>query len=220
MRKKEKTQIRNGGFPALIDKTREIEVIRSFESPGEARQWLSRIYRRDRTEGQEYKVYLGVEKAGIVEQLKAWFWDYGISIIALRGYSSQTFIDDISEDIAEDGRSAVLIYAGDFDPSGEDIKRDFEERCSNFEIIRQIALTEEQIIMYDLPEMMGKKTDSRARQFVEKYGRLVQVELDALEPSVLRQLYEDALMEFMDLSLFESSKEREELDIEELLGVE
>ncbi len=209
---------RNGGFPALIDKERKIEVIRSFGCPGEAREWLWKTYRRDRTEGQEYKIYLGVEKAGIVEQLKAWFWDYGISIIALRGYSSQTFIDDISKDIVEDGRPAVLIYAGDFDPSGEDIKRDLEERCPSFGEIYQIALTEEQVIIYDLPEMMGKEADSRARQFVEKYGKLVQVELDALEPTVLRRLYGETLVKFMDLSIFEDSKAQEKVDVEELKG--
>ena len=49
----------------------------------------------------------------------------------------------------------------------------------------------------------GKKTDTRARSFVERHGELVQVELDALPPEVLRELYEDAVGQFWDVSAFE-----------------
>lgn len=45
---------------------------------------------------------------------------------------------------------------------------------------------------------MGKATDSRAEPFIAKHGRLVQVELDALPPDVLRQLYAEALAKFWD----------------------
>ena len=54
---------REGWFPALLDRTRAIHVHRGFPGPGEARAWLSEVYRRDRTEGQSVAVYVGVEKA-------------------------------------------------------------------------------------------------------------------------------------------------------------
>jgi hypothetical protein len=41
--------------------------------------------------------------------------------------------------------------------------------------------------------MVGKATDSRAAAFKARHGRLVQVELEALAPDDLRQLFEDAL---------------------------
>src|SRR5207253_1904465 len=77
---------REGWFPELLDRTRSIHVHRGFPGPGEARAWLSEVYRRDRTEGQSVAVYVGVEKAGIVEQLTAWFGEYGVPILALGGY--------------------------------------------------------------------------------------------------------------------------------------
>src|SRR5437870_2959900 len=43
---------REGWFPELADRTRAIHRYQTFESPSAARQWLARIYRRDRTEGQ------------------------------------------------------------------------------------------------------------------------------------------------------------------------
>ncbi len=203
---------RRGTFPALIDRTRRIHRFQAFASPGEARDWLRRIYRRDRTEGQPVSIYLAVEKAGIVEQLQGWFGDRGISILALGGYSSQSYVDEIRRDVHEQGRRTVLIYAGDFDPSGEDIDRDFLERADCFDEVVRVALTAQQVERYELPEQMGKASDSRARRFVERHGRLVQVELDALPPDQLHALYEDAVAAYWDESVLEKVLAREKRD--------
>ena len=115
---------RCGGFPPLIDRTRSIHRFQTFTGAADAQNWLSQIYRRDRTEGQSFTIYVGVEKNGIVEQLEDWFGDLGFPILALGGYSSQPYIEDVIEDVRRQQRPAALIYAGDFDPSGEDIPRE------------------------------------------------------------------------------------------------
>jgi hypothetical protein len=200
---------RKGDFPALIDRTRQIHRYQSFADPVTAKKWLSQIYRRERTEGQEYSIYLGVEKAGIVEQLEAWFGDLGIPILALGGYTSQTYVDEIVEDVAGQERPAVLIYAGDFDPSGEDIQRDFRDRADCFEKVIRVALTPEQIEEYRLPEQMGKTTDSRAARFVATHGKLIQVELDALPPDILRDLFQEAIDAHWDTTEYQRVLRRE-----------
>jgi len=207
---------RRGTFPALIDRTRRIYRHQSFHGPDQARAWLRRIYRRDRTEGQDVSIYLGVEKAGIVEQLESWFGDLGIPILALGGYSSQSYVDNIKKDVLAQNRPAVLIYAGDFDPSGEDIDRDFLERTDGFDEAVRVALTAKQVEEYELPEQMGKATDSRAKRFVERHGRLVQVELDALPPDQLRELYDEAIAEYWDESAFRAAVEREREELADL----
>lgn len=203
---------RDGTFPDLIDNTREIHRPAAWDGPEDARSALRQQYRRDRTEGQEYSVYVGVEKSGMIAQLELWFSDFGLPILALGGYSSQTFVDDVREDTAAKGRPAVLLYAGDFDPSGEDIARDFVKRVGCFDVRRRVALTPEQVTEYRLPPLPGKASDTRAAGFVAKHGRLVQVELDALPPDVLRRLYSDALAPFLDMPKVEASKAREEED--------
>ena len=200
---------RQGTFPQLIDRTRQIHRYQTFAGPDQARSWLRRIYRRDRTEGQEYAIYLGVEKAGIVEQLEAWFGELGIPILALGGYTSQSYVSDIQVDVLDQKRPAVLIYAGDFDPSGEDIDRDFLERSDCFERVVRVALTTDQVAEYQLPEQMGKASDSRARGFIQRHGRLVQVELDALAPDQLHRLYDEAIATFWDESAYSAAVERE-----------
>lgn len=201
---------RRGQFPDLIDRGREIHRHRSFEGPEQARSWLTAIYRRDRTEGQEFSVYLGVEKAGMVVQLESWFGTLGVPILALGGYSSQSYVDEVWREVDESERDAVLLYAGDFDPSGEDIDRDFLARTGCFDKVVRVALSPTQVVAYDLPPQPGKATDSRARGFIERHGQLVQVELDALPPETLRDLYQDALAEFWDESAYETALVREE----------
>lgn len=230
---------RDGWFPALMDRTRVIERWHPvFTSTDEAKRWLKHRYRRDRTEGQEYSIYLAVEKAGIVNQLDEWFGEeYGIPILPLGGYSSQTFVDEVVQDVgtwpanqiqpssasaftfgpeSQDFRPSVLIYAGDFDPSGEDIDRDFRERTECWDYFHRVALSPMQIEEYDLPPAMGKATDSRASQFIARHGELIQVELDALPPDTLRDLYWQAIEPYWDMHTWEQVMEREKQERESL----
>jgi len=203
---------RLGSFPALMDRTRTIHRHLTFDGPTEARAWLSSVYRRDRTAGQKYSVYLGVEKAGLVAQVQEWFGELGVPILALGGYGSQSYIDDVVKDVEGDGRPAVLLYAGDHDPSGEDIDRDFVQRTDCWAEVRRVALTAGQVAEYSLPAQPGKVTDSRAARFIERHGHLVQVELDALPPDVLRSLLLNALSDWWDESAFDAAVERERRD--------
>jgi hypothetical protein len=203
---------RNDGFPALIDRTRAIHVDVSFSGPSDARAWLRELYRRDRTEGQSVSLYLGVEKHGLVEQLRAWFSDYGIPVVSLGGYASQTYADEVREHVERQGRSAVLIYAGDLDASGEDIDRDFVKRGDCFDEVVRIALTPEQVTQHNLPPQPGKATDSRAAGFRARHGRLMQVELDALPPEVLRGLYQEAIDRYWDMSTFAAVRAQEDTE--------
>ncbi len=217
---------RESDFPDLIDRGRKIHRYQHFDGPTEALAQLQRWYRRDRTTGQDVSLYLGVEKAGMVVQLQSWFGDLGIPILALGGYSSQTYVQDVVDDVEgqthldEDGdenqRPAVLLYAGDFDPSGEDIDRDFIERTNCFEDVTRVALSAEQVVSYRLPINPGKVTDSRAGAFIERHGQLVQVELDALDPATLRQLFDTAISAYWDTSAYDAVRAQEREDLRRL----
>jgi hypothetical protein len=211
---------REGAFPDLIDRTRRIHRDPRFQSPGAALAWLAASYRRDRTEGQDVSLYLGVEKDGMVTQLEAWFGHLGLPILALGGYSSQTFTRQVGVDARRQRRPAVLLYGGDFDASGEDIDRDFIARTGCFSQVVRVALSEDQVDEHRLPPQPGKATDSRANGFVARHGRLVQVELDALPPEVLRGLYQSAIDGFMDMSTYHAALEREDRERGRLRALE
>jgi hypothetical protein len=209
---------RSGWFPSLIDPGREIDrYYPTFTNPGEAREWIKSRYRRDRTEGQAYAIYLGVEKAGMVEQLRAWFGaPLGVPILALGGYSSQSYVDEIVKDVSGDGRRSVLIYAGDLDASGEDIDRDFTERADCWDAIRRVALLPVHVDEFNLPALPGKPSDSRAGSFIDRHGSLFQIELDALPPDELRRLFADELARWWDVSVHRAVLAQEDIDRMEL----
>lgn len=154
-------------------------------------------------------MYLGVEKNGMVDQLGRWFWPQGIPVLALGGYSSQTSVDDVQSDMYRSGRDAVLLYPGDFDPSGEDIDRDFVDRSDCWDEVVRVALTAEQGRAIRPATHPGKSTDSRAGAFIARHGRLVQVELDALPPDVLRDLFTANIDGYWDESKYQESLARE-----------
>ena len=64
----------------------------------DALDWLRDLYRKDRTEGQDVTIILGVEKAGMSAQLDQWFTDdLGLPHVALGGYASQTLAGQVQE---------------------------------------------------------------------------------------------------------------------------
>lgn len=211
---------RDGTFPELTDRTRTIHEYQSFTSPADALDYTAEIYRRDRTEGQPVSIYLGVEKAGIVNQLQTWFGDpLGLPILALGGYASQSYVGKTVRHVQAQDRPAVLLYAGDHDPSGWDIPRDFAARTDCWKAVQRIALAPEQVTEYALPESIGKETDSRKTGFVARFGKLTQVEVDALAPDVLRGLFSDAIHTYWDTSVLGAVLERERTETETLAGL-
>jgi hypothetical protein len=203
---------RAGTFPALLDQTRQIHQTPHWTSPRSALQALAGQYRLDRSEGQEHLIVIAGEKATLLAQLHNWFSDLGLPIVLTRGYGSQTYLDDVAAMAWRDGRPAVLIYAGDLDPSGEDILRDFTERCDVFDKVERIAVLPSQIADLGLAVNAGKASDSRAGRFVADHPELglVQVEVEAIPPDTLRDLYQTALDDWFDVAIYDEVIEREE----------
>jgi hypothetical protein len=210
---------REGSFPSLFDQTRSVRGYQTFDSVADALEDLPYRYRKDRTAGQEFQVWVGVEKHALEGLMFGWFGDLGVPVVALGGYASQSYVDDIAHRVASDGRKSVLVYAGDFDPSGEDISRDFEERSDCFDDVVRVALDADQVRAYGLPPAPGKATDPRAASFAARHGALIQVELDALDPNDLQRLYHDAIDDFWDMSTFEAVVARETRERDELVRI-
>ena len=112
-----------------------------------------------------------------------------------------------------------MIYAGDHDPTGEDIDRDFENRVGLFDHVHRIALNEEQLTEYEIPknvldpEVVKKlENDPRSERFKERHGYLDQYELDALDPNDLRNLYRSAIEHYWDADAHQRVLDQEEDD--------
>jgi hypothetical protein len=202
---------REGWFPALEDRNRSVWSPASWNGPEEAREALRQQYRRDRTEGQPVQLLVGVEKDALSGLFREWLEPYGIPLLVLKGYSSQSFKAEVTELIERDPRRTVLLYAGDHDASGYGLYRDFTGALPYVKTER-VAITVEQIEEHSLPVYTGKTTDPRAADFVAEFGELVQVELDALPPEELGRIVQDAVGGYWDEAAYEITLAREDED--------
>jgi hypothetical protein len=252
-----------GQFPDLVDQRRSITQAEGWSSPKSAITELRDCYKRDHTEGQPYQIWLGSEKEGLVNQLWNWFGgDMGLPIIALIGQCSVPYRDKILRQVGADSRPAILLYAGDHDPTGWSILQNFVDRTDcwvnddlpdwdssempmslgrkkgharkwseipNFDRYRKfrVALTPEQCDEYDLARNTAKAQDPSMNTFLANFehtltddevddGLGVQVEVDALEPTDLRDLFTDAIDQYWDTDAYDAVLADEEADREEL----
>lgn len=118
----------------------------------------------------------------------------------------------MERDVSESGRRSVLLYCGDYDPSGVDILRDFETRTGCFDDTRRVAVNEDQIERYGLTRAPAKASDARARST----GVVDQVEAEALAPETLQALLAAAIAEFWDETAYQAAREQEDRDAEVL----
>lgn len=113
---------------------------------------------------------------------------------------------------AENGRHCVMIHLGDHDPSGIDMTRDNGDRLEIFAEqgieVRRIALNMDQVERYRPPENPAKLTDTRANDYIDRYGPH-SWELDALEPRVLHALIDTEIRSLIDDDVWDET-EREE----------
>lgn len=154
---------------------------------------MARAYALNPWEDQRHYVEIHVEKQALSSVLGPVADEYGVPFSMNKGYSSQTAFRDASKRFiaaTRAGKSCVCLYAGDHDPSGLDMDRDFATRMGIFgaEVeLRRIALTRAQIRQYRCPPNPAKENDARAAGYIQEHGRQ-SWEVDALDPLVLRRI--------------------------------
>jgi hypothetical protein len=148
--------------------------------------------------------------SGIFENALA---PYNIGLNVGRGYDGWSSIHNAAVrfwDVPQP--ETVILYFGDFDPSGEDMVRSLRERLSDQgaePTIIKVALSLDDVTRYNLPPNFTKAADSRRTAFVERFGDL-SVELDALPPDVLRARIVEAVEDHMDMGALAEVREQEE----------
>ena len=216
----------NGVIPWawIVDGTRSIDRVPTWDSPSDILQAAAHGYRRDWWEQQRYRLLLCSEKSTVEGTVKPITGQYGVGFLSLHGYSSATSAHDVAELSAEDARPLILLYIGDWDPSGLHMSvRDLPgrlERYGGVVDVRRIALTEYDVDTDDLPCFLAdtKSKDPRYRWYVERYGRLCW-ELDALNPNTLRERVEQHIRDFIDWEAWERCAKVEQAERNSLLEV-
>lgn len=185
----------------------------------ELREFLGR-YRRDILQTQDKYLEVWIEKDALSSLFSKVCYPYTVPVVVCRGFSSVSFLNDFRERLSQrEDKVPVMLYFGDFDPSGVEMldamKITLKEELRIDDIVsKRIALLREDIFTYKLPHnpFALKKTDTRARKHIERYGELA-VELDAMRPDILEGRIKQAIGAELDIPAFnrEVRAERQEL---------
>jgi hypothetical protein len=189
----------------IVDETRSEERVSTWDDPEQYARCVARSYRRDFWNQQECRVKVVSEKSTVYGVLKPVLDEYAVGFLPVHGFSSATTAHDIAID--DDGRDLILLYVGDYDPSGLYMSQvDLPNRVSNYGgdhvDLRRIALTRAQVT--DLPSFPAtdKRKDPRYKWFVANYGDRCW-ELDAMDPNDLRDCVEEAIKELIEPEAWE-----------------
>ena len=204
-------------FNWITDNTRLMRKLISFVGLNASLKTWQANYRRDLWAAMPVYVEVWCEKdalAGVIlEETKA----YDVPLMVARGYASISFLHSAAETISAKEKPAYIYHVGDLDPSGVDAGRDIEAKLRRYapdaEIhFERLAVTREQVEMWDLPSRPTKQSDPRAKKFVG-----TSVELDAIPAHQLRSLIRSAIERHVDQHQLRVIRAAEESE-REILG--
>jgi len=122
-------------WSAIEDRLRKPYTPSSWKSPKEILETAAKQFALDHMAGQKTYIEVWVEKDALSGVLKRVTSIYHVPIMVNRGYSSASAMHDSYERFMqafEMGKKVVILYLGDFDPSGKDMVRDIRERIAEF----------------------------------------------------------------------------------------
>jgi hypothetical protein len=179
----------------IVDETRELERVSTWDDPDQYARCVARSYRRDFWNQQPQRIEVWAEKGTIRGVLKPVLDHYAVGFRVMHGFTSATSVNDVAED--DDGRTLVVLYIGDLDPSGLYMSEcDLPQRIAEYggdhvELIR-IALDPYQAAGLPSFPASDKRKDPRYPWFVERHGTRCW-EIDAMDPRDLRDCAELAI---------------------------
>jgi len=175
-------------------------------------------YRLDRQTGQESRLWVGCEAAGMAPMLANVADPYGIPVMSSGGFDSLTAKRNLAQELCAATGAVEILHLGDFDPSGEhiftalfeDVAAMVTELGHPAPKFTRLAVTPEQIASLSLPTAPPKKTDNRS--FDADYT----VQCEAIPPDVLTDILRDAIEARQCPDIRASVSAREQQDRREL----
>lgn len=192
----------------IADNTRWYIKPNSHGDLSEALELWQSSYRKDLWASQNVYVEIWVEKDALAGVISPVTREFDVPLYVVRGYCSMTFAYEAAELIKAIGKPVYIYHFGDYDPSGVDasnkLKGEIEKHGVKIHFER-MAITEEQIKLYNLPTRETKRSDPRARH----WGNKPSVELDALPAPILKQLVRSCITRHINAQVWEITQKIE-----------
>jgi hypothetical protein len=206
----------------LADNTRWQRKPDTFDSIEQALVDTARFYRKALWRDQDCYVEVWLEKdalSGLVYPVTS---TYDVPLMVARGYASLSFLHNAAEHISQVGKPVFIYHLGDYDPSGvnagQKIESTLREMAPSANIhFERLAVSRSQIEEWDLPTRPTKASDTRSKGFGD-----ISVELDAIEPGLLRKILETAIEVHMpedELKVLKAAEQSERAYLTDLVGM-
>jgi len=185
---------RDGELPYewIADNTRWIRQPRTFDSVEEALEETKRTYRRSVWRDLPVNVEIWCEKDALAGVIMQETDPYDVPLMVSRGFSSDSYLHQVAEQIQLSGKPTYVYYFGDHDPAGTKIDEDLEKRLRAFVPLAEIHF-ERVAVTPDLIEEMNLPTRPTKGQHMNKKFEGDSVDLDAIPPLELRRLVRECI---------------------------
>jgi len=187
----------------IVDRGRTKHQRPGWDGAADVMAELHSQYRRDVWSAAETVVMIGLEKAALEGVIAEAADAYGASVWTLRGFASESFGYEWSEEIkrhTENGQRVVVAFFGDFDPSGLAIEADAKEKLGRHGAVVEWArhgLLWSDFDEHRLVNVGVKDGDSRTARYRQTFGACA-AELDALDPTELHRRVTRVLEQHVD----------------------
>jgi hypothetical protein len=206
-------------WDAFADSTRWHIKAETFDGITDALQRCKETYRRDLWSTQPHYVELWLEKDAIASIVRDVADEFGVPIFVCRGFASLSSLYGAAKTFRRAkmrGKRVTIFHLGDYDPSGhaaaDAIENTLREDFGCDIDFERLAILPGQIARFNLPTRPTKQGDSRARNWDGDEC----VELDAMSPSDMCALVEDAITDLIDSHEWALLQRTEQLERESL----
>lgn len=224
----------------IVDPTRQEQGVGTWSDPVAFGRTVQKAYRLNKWDAQPVHVSVWSEKSTIEGTLRPVLEEYEVPFQVLHGWSGATPVWDAAQANLNRSQDTLILYVGDYDPSGMGMSdQDLPQRLARYstntpeekdlspELVRgildqarikiqRIALTDHDGAALGAGTRFpasDKQTDSRHDWFVRNYGQWCW-ELDALSPNILRLRVENAIVETLDMEVWDRYVNVEKLERE------
>jgi hypothetical protein len=201
----------------IVDRTRNLRRLSTWNATENFLESARAWFRIDKWASQDYRPEVWIEKDALVGVFERICDELQVPVLSCRGYASLSEMFEAGyrrfNRHIQNGQTPFILHFGDHDPSGIDMSRDIVERVALLsktgepKFVR-LALNMNQVDEYKPPPNFAKLSDSRARDYVIKYGEN-SWELDALEPDVMATLVRDNILTIRDDDLWNEALDEE-----------
>jgi len=217
------TDMRNAGeldMDLILDPTRAEKVVSQWVGLAEYIEVIRQSYRINYWHYSPDFIQVWLEKEALTTIVRPVCDDYGVGLWVSKGFASLSYLSQAADQLAAktaNGIPCKIVQFGDHDPSGKNIFEVIEAELIRLTALKggqpdlinyeRVSLTADQVVAWGLPTRPTKASDSRAKNF-----KGPSTELDALPPDQLSDLVRQAILDRIDISLWNQIQDRQRQD--------